>query len=795
MLDFLKLDFQPEANPEAIIQRGPVRFTVLTSRLIRLEYDPTQIFEDRPTQVVWYRDLSVPEFTSSVDDETIRIETEHLLLTYQIQDFGFYHRFLQIKLKDTGFIWNFGQENKTNLGGTVRTLDRIDGATPLNPGLVSRTGWSQLDDSGSLVFNEDGWLETRQAHPNAKDLYFFGYGQDYTTCIVDFQKLSGKIPLLPRFALGNWWSRYWEYQQDELINLIREFQHHEIPLSVCVVDMDWHITNTGNESSGWTGYSWDPNLFPNPQRFLDEIDVMGLKTALNLHPAAGVHPHEDRYEEMAKGLDIDPDTKTPIPFDIADPEFTKAYLDILHHPLEEMGVDFWWMDWQQGTRSTLEGLDPLFWLNHLHFYDLARDEEKRPFIFSRWAGLGGHRYPIGFSGDTYTSWETLQFQPFFTATAANVGFGWWSHDIGGHMGGVGDPELYLRWVQYGVFSPIFRLHATKNEYLERRPWGFNADTEIKAARAKRMRHALIPYLYTAAWVNHKEGILPIRPMYHLYPQESNAYLCPNQYTFGSELFAIPFTTPLDAHTRLSRQVVWLPEGDWFDFFSGEHYKGDGWLPLYGDLDRIPVFARAGAIVPLAPSSVSFGTPLPDALTVNIFPGADNAYTLYEDDGETLEHQKGACALTKFSLAWKENRVRFTIHPVEGEINLLSRERIYKLVFHAVEKPETVTILLNGEEKPLQWRYIEDAHQLVITDINLSVKGKLEVQIRSQRDLLHTGDRRKAVLETMLEAFALDAEVKKQFKQTLDTFLEDPTLLVNLADRMEGEVGLSNNYAN
>ena len=784
MLDFLRCDFHPNAKPSAIVQAGPVRFTVLTSRCLRLEYDPSQTFEDRPTQVIWHRETEVPEFKSILTDQQILIETEHLLLTYEVQDFGFYHRFLNIQQKQTGVTWEYGQQNKTNLRGTVRTLDRMDGATPLLPGLVSRLGWSVLDDSGSLVFNQAGWLETRQAHPQAIDLYFFGYGHDFTDCLVDFQKLSGKAPLLPRFALGNWWSRYWEYHQDELISLMEAFRQHQIPLSVCIVDMDWHITDTGNESSGWTGYTWNSDLFPDPQRFLDEIEKMGLKTALNLHPASGIHPHEGSYQDMALALGLDPDAKTPIPFDIANPLFTQAYLDILHHPLEEQGVDFWWMDWQQGTKSTLEGLDPLFWLNHLHFYDRARDGVKRPFIFSRWAGLGGHRYPIGFSGDTYSSWETLQFQPYFTSTAANVGFGWWSHDIGGHMGGVGDPELYLRWVQYGVFSPIFRLHATKNPFLERHPWGYGKDIEKLAARAMRLRHALIPYLYTAAWINHQEGILPIRPMYHLYPEAGDAYRCPNQYTFGSELFAVPFTSPRNEHTRLSRQVVWLPDGDWFDFFTGEHFTGPGWIAIYGDLERIPVFARAGAIVPLAPAFSWPGTGLPDALTVNIYPGANNTFQLYEDDGETQAYQQGAYALTRFELNWVDNEARFTIHPVEGSADLLSKIRIFKLVFHAVETPVKVEATINGLLQSLDWQYDPETQQLVITDIALPNSASYQVVIKAQQELMAAPGSSKFVIQQMMSAFALDAEVKQRFMQELDKFIKDPMLLVNLADRME-----------
>jgi alpha-glucosidase (family GH31 glycosyl hydrolase) len=248
--------------------------------------------------------------------------------------------------------------------------------------------------------------------------------------------------------LGNSWSRYWEYSQTELAQLMEEFGSRDLPLSVYMVDMDWHITLTGNASRGWTGYTWNPDLFPDPEVFFEQLHALGLKVSLNLHPAEGVYPHEAQYPAMAQRLGIGQARGKAVPFDIADPQFVAAYFEILHHPLEAQGVDFWWIDWQQGERSSLPGLDPLWWLNHLHFYDLGRDGQRRPFILSRWGGLGNHRYPVGFSGDAAVSWNSLAFQPYFTATAANVGYGWWSHDIGGHHRGIEDPELYVRWLQF-----------------------------------------------------------------------------------------------------------------------------------------------------------------------------------------------------------------------------------------------------------------------------------------------------------------------------------------------------------
>src|SRR5262245_31344400 len=193
-------------------------------------------------------------------------------------------------------------------------------------------------------------------------------------------------------------------------------------------------------------------------------------------------------------MGIDPQKKKQISFDISEQRFMEAYFEILHHPQEKMGVNFWWMDWQQGTKSRVKGLDPLWGLNHLHFQDLGRDGRKRPFVFSRWGGLGNHRYPIGFSGDTIIDWRSLAFQPYFTSTAANVGYGWWSHDIGGHFRVDGTPELYLRWVQFGVFSPIFRLHSSNMPELDRRPWSRPEPVYQAARAAMQLRYQLIPYV-------------------------------------------------------------------------------------------------------------------------------------------------------------------------------------------------------------------------------------------------------------------------------------------------------------
>ncbi|HSM56326.1 MAG TPA: TIM-barrel domain-containing protein [Candidatus Sulfomarinibacteraceae bacterium] len=780
----LQLPFDPLADPQAVVRAAKARFTVLTPRLIRLEHSEYETFVDRPSQLVWYRRQPAPPFEVREANGRLEIVTDALHLTYEP---GFHHDTptftrdtLSVKVRDTGVVWRFGDSNDENLHGTVRTLDMASGAIELEPGLLSRQGWTVVDDSHSLLFNEQGWLQPRTTNAGL-DLYFLGYGQHYRRALQDYFTISGATPLLPRWALGNWWSRFWEYSQEELTALMRQFRQHDVPLSVCIVDMDWHITDTGNEASGWTGYTWNRELFPEPESFLQWLHEQGLKTALNLHPAEGVHNHEAAYEAMARAVGLDPQSGEPVPFDIADPHFARAYFEHLHHPLEAQGVDFWWIDWQQGEVSTLPGLDPLWWLNHLHFYDRARDGERRPFIFSRWGGLGNHRYPIGFSGDTYVTWESLAFQPYQTATAANVGFGWWSHDIGGHMYGLEEPELYARWVQFGVFSPIMRLHSTKNPYHERRPWGYDAEILRITRQALRLRHALIPYLYTMSWRNEQKGLCPVRPMYHDYPQHEAAYACRQQYTFGSELIAAPYVSPADPDTRLSRQVVWLPPGDWYGFFDGRRSAGDGWQALHGALEEIPVFARAGAIVPLD-GAVKWGdVGNPRRLDVLVFPGADNEFELYEDDGETQAYHDGAYAVTTLRLAWQGQRAVMTVEAPRGDVSLLPEHRMVRFLLRGWQQPAEVRLLLNGDSRPLPFSYDRATHTVILEAVTVRPQHHLQVEVVSAgAELALPVAWQLPALKKMIGAFRLETGVKAAIAQRLEAICAEPGLLADYA---------------
>ncbi len=586
-------DTDPLANPDNVIQGKNFRFTLLTDSLIRMEYSEDGIFEDRPTQVVWNRRFPAVSYQLTEKGSGFELSTGQLRLIY---DGGVFSRNgLMVKalggLSPYGCEWHYGEgmgneRSRGNLKGTARTLDEVNGACGLEDGILDCRGCAVLDDSRSLVLMEKPprcakdtevrseslgeWIEPRKS--GVTDIYLFAYGTRYKEALHAFYRLTGKVQMLPRYALGNWWSRFYRYSEDSYKELITRFEEEKTPFTVAVIDMDWHLVEDVDPKYGspWTGFTWNRKLFPDPPRFLAWLHEHGLKTTLNLHPADGIRAYEEAYPRMAEALGME---GTPIEFDVASPDFLNAYFECVLHPMEEEGVDFWWIDWQQGNTTRIPGLDPLWMLNHFHYLDNARDG-KRPMTFSRYAGPGSHRYPVGFSGDTITTWESLDFQPFFTSTASNIGFGWWSHDIGGHMLGYRDFDMAARWVQLGVFSPIMRLHSSNSEFNRKEPWSFPTEICNVMEEFLRLRHRLLPYLYTMNHRAYQEDQPLISPMYYEYPEEPAAYQVKNQYLFGDALLAAPITTPQITGLNRGKVKVWLPDGLYIDFFTGVLYGAE-----------------------------------------------------------------------------------------------------------------------------------------------------------------------------------------------------------------------------
>lgn len=788
--------FRAEANPDAIVQIDRARFTILTPRVIRIEWSETREFEDRSSLVFVHRDLPVPVFTKRSRNGWVELSTEALTLFYQPSDTGFTASNLRVEFnvgKQHG-TWTFGKVDSANLRGTLGSLDATDGGDwlegdkripiELEPGLLSREGWTVIDDSARPLFDNSDWpwVTERRSQAGYRDLYFFGYGLDYKSALSDFVKIAGPIALPPRFAFGYWYSRWWPYTETELRELILDFKSLDIPLDVLVMDMDWHLTTLPQffeggtrakdhvgEDAGWTGFTWDHNLFFDPPAFLKWVHDKNLKTSLNLHPASGILPHEKQYGAMARAMGKNPANGDAIRFDIVNKEWAKNFLDLIIYPLEREGVDFWWLDWQAWSTTSVMGLNPTFYLNYVFFSDMERKGTKRPLVYHRWGGLGNHRYPIGFSGDTTISWASLAYQTYFTANAANVGFGYWSHDIGGFRGSIeNDAELLTRWFQFGVFSPILKTHATSTSDIKRKIWEYPFETFVALRKLIHLRYELIPYIYAAARAAFDTGISISRPMYYDYPGEEIAYARPTQYMFGDQMLISPVVEAMPKESLHIQHDTWLPKGRWYEWATGSIIEGDKLVSRPFTIEEVPVYLRDGAIIPMQPVTQHISERPVDPLILALFPGQCGETVVYEDEGNTEGYRNHEYTMTRVRFRRDEHIVRVTIDAAEGFYRGMPVSRSYQVRLIHTLPPTTVTIngVLAGfsqESAANTWRYEGPDLTTWITVPEVGIRDKIELEIVFPKDADDLLDG-KVGLMNRLQKFAMFLGGQRNFRK-------------------------------
>lgn len=716
---------KPEAPQEAVVVSGNARFTVLTPQLIRMEWAENGVFEDRATLGVVNRDLPAAPFKLTKIRGGVRIKTSALTLEYKGGKFAPNNLSVVFSLNGKKVNWRPGMDDSGNLMGTTRTLDRYDGYFVQDPdgrltrdvfdkGVISRDGWAIVDESRRHIFTEDGWVAERPEGERL-DWYIFAYGHDYLQAVRDYIKIGGEIPLPPKWAFGYWWSRYWLYNDFELEDVVGKLRGYGIPADVFVIDMDWHETwgltaknpakDAADQSKGWTGYTWNNSLFPCPENTLDFLHRSGFKTSLNLHPASGIQPFEECYSrfvaDYSKRLGKPWPEGEYVPYRMSQKAWAQSYFQTVLHPLEAQGVDFWWLDWQQWPLSRyVSGLSNTFWLNHTFFEDSGRTG-KRPIIYHRWGGLGSHRYQVGFCGDTRVSWSVLSYMPWFISTASNVGYAYWGQDIGGHneVPGINytDPELFTRWVQEGVFTPIFKTHPTRNRNLERRIWMFPEQFDI-LKEAFRLRYSLSPYIYTAARQTFDTGIGMCRPLYYYWPEADEAYSFREEYLFGDDILATAVCRPVDPASGLAERKVWFPSGsDWFDMATGTMYEGGRVENLFYTLEENPWYVRASALIPMASPRIQSLQEASDELYVLAVPGEGPFRThFYEDGGDNADYA-GSYAFTPLSRERTAGGIRVTVGAREGSYNGASGHRRIRLVLPGFEAPSKV--IVNGKELP------------------------------------------------------------------------------------------------
>lgn len=694
-----------------------VRFTVIADGVIRMEYAPDGQFVDNRSFIAVNRQYPQVDYRLKTRGRWVEIATSKMVMRYKKDSGAFSADNLSIvSAKGTlPFSWKPGMKQTANLKGTFRTLDGFDGEVQtqgyvrdskpgekiqLEDGLLAKDGWTLIDDSKGLLFDNDPdwpWAQNRPDN-GGQDWYFMAYGHDYKAALKDYTLFAGQVPLPPRYVFGYWWSRYWLYSDREMRELVDNFHAYRIPLDVLVVDMDWHYTEPGK--GGWTGWTWNRDLFPSPAGFLKYLKDNGLKITLNLHPADGVASYDEQYPALAKDMGVDPASGQTIPWVNSDKRFmTNIFKDVLT-PMEKDGVDFWWLDWQQDIFDReMKTLNNTWWINYAFFSQMERTRDVRPLIYHRWGGLGNHRYQIGFSGDATATWKTLAYQPYFNSTASNVLYGYWGHDIGGHIGDHIDPELYVRWMQFGAFTPIMRTHSQKNAGMNKEPWVFDTEHSTIIRQTIRQRYEMAPYIYTMARRAYDEGLSLCRPLYYDYPEDSEAYDFRNQYMFGDNMMVAPITAPAqDGYATLK---VWLPEGQWYEWSTGALLQGGQVVERSFALDEYPVYIKAGSILPMYTDEVMNLSGNNETVVVTLFPGAsEGSFLLYEDNGNDKGYAT-AYATTALSASCTGQEQTIVIGPRKGSFSGMQSSRHLQVKVLSARAPEAVTV--DGRAVPYEYK--------------------------------------------------------------------------------------------
>ncbi len=727
-----KIDYQNAiAKKEAIFQGNKYRITILSERLIRFEYDVNGNFFDHPTEFARFRNFNVPEFKVEENDKTLIIQTKYFVLQYLKEKSFIGPKYapdqnLKVGLLNSDKIWYFNHPEARNFGSTKISLDKgIKGS--LEKGLYSTDGFASFDDSKSLVYMDDGFL----VEPTAKriDTYLFIYRRDFGLCLKDYFTLTGMPPLLPRYALGIWWNKDVIYSFEDSKKLLQAFNSHEIPISVFLLNEFWHLKDKKDLTKFKTGFTFSKELFPDPYEFTTYMHDRGVRVGLNIDPTEGIGEHEEKFRTIATELGLI-NTRN-IPFNVFDKTFIAIYFNHLIKPLDSFGIDFYWIDYQKDLNS-------LKALNHYHFTNYLKDTRTRPMLFSRNSLVASHLNGVHYSGPTEVSFDTLNYLPSFNSNSSNLGISWWSHDIGGFKGGMEDSELYIRYVEFGCFSPIFRFSSERGHYYKREPWAWDVKTYTIAKLYCNLRHRLIPYLYTENYKYHKTGLPLIQPLYYSYPEIYDEPVYKNEYYFGSEFLIKPITKKQDTMMNRCVEKIFLPKGTWYDFKTGKKFPGNRrYVAFYKDEDY-PVFAKSGAIIPLAilPENLNDTNP-PSSMEIHVFPGRSNIYKLYEDDGISRLYEEGYYIVTAIDYNYLANNYTLIIRPIEGKAGIIPKTRNYKIRFRNTREAEEVKAYINGTEIPVE-SYAEDVDFIVNTknipttaQLTINCKGK-DIEIDAVR---------------------------------------------------------------
>ncbi|HEY1676783.1 MAG TPA: glycoside hydrolase family 31 protein [Candidatus Sulfotelmatobacter sp.] len=522
--------------------------------------------------------------------------------------------------------------------------------------------------------------------------YYFLYGPDFDKIIAGYRDLTGQAPMFGKWAYGFWQCKNRYRSQAEILAVAKKYRDLHIPVDDIV--QDWFWWNRKGE------FVFNKN-YPDPKAMIDQLHDEHFHLMISIWPF--FEPGSASYDYMeSKGWFVDKFKYAKPPYhadamavyDATSPEARKYYWDLVNKGLFSIGADAWWMD---TTEPETEGQEENILLNHklaagsgnryVNIYPLLdtqgiyqgqreASDKKRVFILSRSAFAGSQRNAVtAWSGDINSDWFSFRRQIPAGLNFAVSGIPYWTTDIGGFVfGNPTDPafrELFVRWFQYGTFNPILRVHGTRQPD-ENELWSYGPEAQKILVNYDRLRYRMLPYIYSLAWKTTSESYTPMRPLVMDFRSDPRADDIGDQFMYGPAFLVNPVTEP-SATTR----QVYLPDAKWYDFWNGTGMAGGRMINAETPIDRLPLYVRAGAILPLGPDQEWSTEKSEDPLELRVYPGADGDFTLYEDENDNYNYEKGVYAT--IPLHWNDATRTLTIGAHKGQFPGMLRGRTFRVV--------------------------------------------------------------------------------------------------------------------
>lgn len=726
------------SNKESCIIGNKYRITILTPRLARLEYTPSGKFIDDPTALVINRTFPKTPYGITESETLIQIDTGIFTITYvKDKDFkaGNFGSNLKAVINNTTIEWQMNSPQVKNLRGINYSIDSIKDKIILDTGLYSLDGYAVVKDNTPVLTENDIFIPREE---ESKDIYLFMYNKDFDGCLNDYFTLTGYPNLIPRYALGAWWYKNDNYTSKDIISLVDRFNKDNIPISIFLLGDSWRGNN-----------NYIPSIdLKNVSNYLTQKNIkLGVTINPNLEIAKGTNEYNliSNYtnEEKFKFIPLSN-------------EKLGIYLNMFINNLEMQGVELYSIDYNNPN----DKID-LWKFAHYH-HGKIETRGKRGLSLTRNHGIAVHRYPIIWSGKTLVNWTTLNLLPRYNLQGYNVGVSFIAHPIGGYHNGIEEAELYLRYIQFACFSPIFLLASEGGKYYKREPWKWNPIIENDIINFMNLRYKLIPYIYTESYNYHKTGKGIVKPFYYDYPKILDDVQYKNQYFFGQNLFVSPITNKKNIVIDRVMKKIFVPDGIWFNLLDGKQYNGAKYYTNFYRDEDYPVFVKAGSIIPM---SYNIKEDIPSTLELNIYPLNDGTYNLYEDDGITNNYKKGMYMITNFSYHYEKDNYTLKISKSEGK-NLLSK-RNYLLRFKNTKNIKAVYI----EDKSITYNCYYDKNDFIIQINNLIVGRDLEVNIKGENVLVSSIRLINEDIKEILYDLAINTSLKDKLDEILFSDLE------------------------